>query len=234
MTNNYQSVAVVIPAYNEAQLVASTIDKVPDVATLIVVVDDASQDDTANVVRASTDTRVVLLQHDANKGAGAAIATGYAHAFEQGADVAVVMAGDGQMDPRDLPALLEPIRSGQAGYVKGNRLAWPGVHRKMPLLRWIGNLVLSWLTRLSTGLVIHDSQCGYTAMTQTTARAVDLTSLWPGYGYPNDLLCRLARAGVAIADVPVRPVYGSEASGVRWWHAVWTVPSILARGMRQR
>src|SRR5690349_17239896 len=123
-------VAVVVPAYNEHANIADTVGGIPDWVDAIIVVDDASRDDTAAAV--PTAPRVTIVRHDENRGVGAAIMTGYRRALAAGADVAVVMAGDGQMDPRDLPELLAPIADGRADYVKGNRFLHPSVWREMP------------------------------------------------------------------------------------------------------
>ena len=227
-------IAVVVPAHNEAALIARTIESIPPTVSHVIVIDDGSEDQTADIARSSSDPRVEVVQLKTNSGVGAAIATGYEIAFRQGADIAVVMAGDGQMDPRDLPTLLAPIADGSADYVKGNRLAWPEAHAHMPTHRFVGNVVLSSLTRVATGLRVDDSQCGYTAISKNAAEELQLDTLWPSYGYPNDLLSLLSMNGLRVADVPVRPVYGKEISGIRWWHAVVTIPALLFRASLRR
>lgn len=227
-------VAVVVPAYNEARLIARTLGSIPAWVDLVVVVDDASEDGTAAVVAALGGERVELVRHGENLGAGAAIAAGYRRAFARGADVAAVMAGDGQMDPRDLRAIVAPIASGQADYVKGDRLSHPEAFARMPLSRWVGNHGLSALTRLATGLAVRDSQCGYTALSRAAFAALPIEALWPRYGYPNDLLSHAAIAGLRVRDVVVRPVYGDERSGIRAHHLVTAFPFVLARGLARR
>lgn len=224
-----QRIGVVVPAYHEERLIGRTLRGIPAFVDHVIVVDDASADETSRAALAVGDPRVEVLRHALNRGVGAAIVTGYAHAFDRGADVAVVMAGDAQMDPEDLPRLLEPIVHGRAGYAKGNRLAWPDARRRMPRMRWLGNVVLSALTRLATGAKVQDSQCGYTALAAHAARALPLEQLWPRYGYPNDLLGQLVQHGVEVVDVPVRPVYADEKSGVGWRHALFVVPTVLLR-----
>lgn len=227
-------VAAVVPAFDEAALVARTLRAVPARVDAVWVVDDGSRDDTAARAAAVPDPRVRVVRHPRNLGVGAAIATGYRHAFADGADVAVVMAGDGQMHPDDLPGLLAPVLRGEADYAKGDRLSWPGARGRMPWTRYVGNHALSRLTRWATGVPVRDSQCGYTALSRRGARRIDLDDLWPRYGYPNDLVARVAGAGLRLAEVPVRPVYGDERSGVRWFHAVFVVPWVLARaGLRR-
>lgn len=228
-----QTIAVVIPAFNEAPHIAQVVRTLPAFVDRIIVVDDASTDGTAGRAESIDDARLVVLRHGRNAGVGAAITTGYKYAFAHGADVAAVMAGDAQMDPRDLRALLEAIDGG-ADYAKGDRLVWPKVWRDMPKARLAGNIALSWLTRLAIGTRVNDSQCGYTAMTRDAAGRVDLDALWPRYGYPNDLLARLAASGATIVDVPVRAVYEDEQSGVGWHDALVVVPHVLGRALLRR
>ncbi len=227
-------VAVVVPAYREARLIGRTLGGLPPFVDAIYVIDDASDDDTAARARAQADARVVVLRHAENRGVGAAIVTGYRAAFEAGADVAVVVGADAQMDPADMPALLRPVLEGEADYAKGNRLVWPGARARMPATRWLGNHLFSGLTRLVTGLDVGDSQCGYTALTREAATALPLELLWSRYGYPNDLLGHLAQRGLRVVDVPVRPVYADEQSGIGLRHALFVVPFVLLRVLARR
>lgn len=202
----------------------------PEWVDVIVVVDDASRDRTADVARAFGDARVELISHPTNRGVGAAIVTGYKRALAAGADVAAVMAGDAQMDPADLPRVLEPLVHGQADYVKGNRFRH-ALAGDMPRLRRWGSRALSALTRVATGLDVDDTQCGFTAIRRAALERIDLDSLWPRYGYPNDLLGLLAHAGLRVTEVPVRPVYRDEESGLRPWHALGVVRVISRRAL---
>jgi glycosyltransferase involved in cell wall biosynthesis len=224
-----QRVAVVVPAYDEAALIGRAIRGIPAFVDHVIVVDDASRDDTSDAARRAGDGRLVLVRHPENRGVGAAIGTGYREALARGADVAVVMAGDAQMDPRDLPAVLVPVVSGRADYAKGNRLAWPGAWRRMPLARFVANHVLSILTRLATGCRVWDSQCGFTAISRGALAALDLGAIYPRYGYPNDLLGRLASLGAIVEDAVVRPVYGEERSGISLVTALVRVPGVILR-----
>ncbi len=202
----------------------------------IVLVDDASTDATADAAAALGDARIDLVTHARNRGVGAAIATGYARALATPGgprDAFVVMAGDGQMDPRDLPALLDGIVRGGADYVKGNRFRWRGAAVTMPPGRLLGGLALSWVTARAIGVAISDSQCGYTAISRAACEALDLVGLWPGYGYPNDLLSQLALRGLRIAEATVRPVYADEVSRLRTRH-VPGVAGVVARAWVRR
>jgi len=234
-------VAVVIPAFNERGKIAETVATVPDLADAIVVVDDASHDDTARqadlaALRRAEPSRVEVLRHAANRGVGGAIATGYRRALDLGADVAAVMAGDGQMDPHDLPALLDPIADGAADYVKGNRFLHPAIWTAMPATRILGNAALSMATRVTSGYRhVFDSQCGYTAIHRRALAAIDLDKLFPRYGYPNDLLSRLRVADMRVVDVPVRPIYGPAwRSGIHLGTVLHPMPWVLLRSWATR
>lgn len=222
-------VAVVVPAFREEQWIQATVRSMPAFVDQVVVVDDASDDRTSEEARAAGDARLVLLRHERNLGVGAAILAGYRAALARGADVVAVMAGDGQMDPADLPAVVVPVARGEADYVKGDRLQHPSVWRAMPLHRLLGTAALAWLTRRAAGLeTLSDSQCGYTAIAARAIDAVAEEGMWPRYGYPNDLLGTLARRGFRIKEVPVRPVYRGEASGLRVWH-LGTIGYVIGR-----
>jgi glycosyltransferase involved in cell wall biosynthesis len=232
-------IAVVVPAYNEERAIGATIAGIPDFVDHILVIDDASQDFTqarALASAAHSERAIEVIRHPGNLGVGAALATGYRRATTLGCDVAAVLAGDGQMDPRDLPQLLEPIAEDRADYVKGNRFLHPEIWSAMPPARIIGNLVLSAATRVTSGYRhIFDSQCGYTAVNLATLATIDLDALFPRYGYPNDLLSRLAIVGARVVDVPVRPIYGPHwKSGINVRTAVHPIPWVLLRAWGTR
>ncbi|HWO18332.1 MAG TPA: glycosyltransferase family 2 protein [Kofleriaceae bacterium] len=234
-------VAVVIPAFNERRAIGATVATVPAFVDRVIVVDDASTDDTAACAKAAAQRRaapaaVEVLRHAQNRGVGGAIATGYRRALELSADAAVVMAGDGQMDPEDLPALLDPIAAGDADYVKGNRFLHPAIWTTMPPARIVGNVLLSAATRVTSGYRhVFDSQCGYTAIRRAALEQIELGELFPRYGYPNDLLSRLSVAGMRVVDVPVRPIYGEHwKSGIHLGTALHPIPWVLLRSWGAR
>ena len=231
-------IAVIVPAFNEERLIARTLRGIPALVDAVYVVDDASRDGTVEAARSLGDPRVRVVVHETNRGVGAAIATGYRQARTEGADVMVVMAGDAQMHPDDLLPLLLPVVRGDADYAKGNRMAHPSVRQVMPRARYQVGRWLSRLTRWAAGLPsLSDSQCGYTAISARAIDAIDLDALWPRYGYPNDLIGKLALAGMRIRDVVVRPVYADEKSGIRPWHVLvilWLIARIFAMRVMHR
>ena len=210
-------VAVVVPAHDEEQLVAETLRGIPGFVDRIVVVDDASSDGTAAQARAVGDARVEVIVHEQNGGVGAAIATGYERARSEEIDVVCVMAGDNQMDPEELIGLVSPVARGEVDYTKANRLITGEAWKLIPHARYLGNAVLSLLTKVASGYWhVADSQAGYTALSLDALRRLDLDRVYRRYGFPNDLLVHLNVISASVRDVPSRPIYGvGERSGIR-------------------
>ena len=158
-------VAVVVPAHDEEKLIAETVGGIPEFVDRIYIVDDKSSDGTVAAVRAIPDQRVVLLEHERNLGVGAAILTGYKRALDDRIDVTAVMAADAQMDPGDLETLARPVAQGEVDYAKANRLFTGQAWEVIPRYRYLGNAVLSLLTKIASGYWhVADSQSGYTAI----------------------------------------------------------------------
>jgi len=214
------TIGVVVPAYNEEVLIRRVIETMPDFVDKIIVVDDCSNDATPERVQeyvSRNPERVLLIRHQKNQGVGGAIATGYKWCRDNGIDIAVVMAGDAQMDPADLPALLDPVVADEVDYAKGNRLFTGDAWKIIPKVRYLGNSMLSLLTKIASGYWhVADSQCGYTAINRRALQTIDWDKMYKRYGQPNDLLVRLNVYNFRVRDVPVRPVYGiGEKSGVK-------------------
>jgi len=230
-------VGVIVPAYNEESLVIPTIENMPSYVDRIYVINDGSTDGTHDVVAqmCARNDRVVLIDHMTNGGVGAAIITGYRRCLEDGMDVAVVMAGDNQMDPDQLPRLLTPIARGEAGYSKGNRMSSPEDMKGMSTWRRFGNWQLRWLTRVSTGnYKIMDPQNGYAAVSAEALRRIDLDSVYTYYGYCNDLLNKFGVARVPVAEVPMPARYQGEKSKIKYSSYVVKVSWLLLSGFAWR
>jgi glycosyltransferase involved in cell wall biosynthesis len=224
-------VAVVVPAYDEERLIATTVAGIPDFVDRVLVVDDASTDGTAQAVRALADERVRLVSREQNGGVGAAIVTGYQAALAEGMDVTCVMAGDNQMDPDDLLMLVEPVARGEVDYAKANRLVSGEAWELTPRTRYLGNAVLSLLTKIASGYWhVADSQSGYTAVSRDTLDLLDLDRIYKRYGFPNDMLVHLNVINARVRDVPSRPVYGvGEDSGIRLRKVIPSISWLLIK-----
>ena len=228
-----KAIAVVVPAYNEKKLIGETLTSMPGLVDKIIVVDDGSSDNTASIVAeiAKNDSRVYLIKHEVNQGVGAAIVSGYRKATEDRIDVVGVMAGDAQMDPNELNQILEPVVTGRADYVKGNRLFTGEAWRIIPRCRYLGNGFLSLLTKIASGYWhVADSQTGYTAISTRAIEMLPLDRLYPRYGYPNHLLVLANVFNLRVQDVPVRPIYNiGERSGIRLWNVIPRLTWLLIR-----
>jgi glycosyltransferase involved in cell wall biosynthesis len=172
--------------------------------------------------------RVLPIQHRENRGAGGAIKTGYMGAVERKVDLIVTVDGDGQMDLSIMTRFLDPLIDGGAGYAKGNRLLYRSFREGMPRFRFVGNLALTFLTKIASGYWrMMDPQNGYTAISRGALVAIDLDDLYEYYGYCNDLLVKLNVATVRIADVPMPAVYGEEQSSIEYTTYVRRVSVML-------
>ena len=226
-----KTIAVVVPAFDEEQLIGTTLAGIPEVVDRVIVVDDASHDGTPAAAGSSGDPRVEVITHEQNQGVGAAILTGYRRALEYGVDVTCVMAGDNQMDPADLEAIAGPVARGEADYAKANRLFTGRAWELTPRNRYLGNAVLSLLTKIASGYWhVADSQAGYTAIGKSTLELLDLDRIYPRYGFPNDMLVHLNVINARVRDVPSRPVYGvGEKSGIRLGRVIPSISWLLTK-----
>jgi glycosyltransferase involved in cell wall biosynthesis len=224
-------VAVVVPAYNEDALIASTVEGIPAFVDSIIVVDDGSKDATAARAQ-NADKRVEVISHEKNQGVGAAIVTGYKRAIAMSVDVTAVMAADGQMDPDDLETLVRAVALGETDYAKANRLFTGQAWQLIPRTRYLGNAALSFLTKIASGYWhVADSQSGYTAVNLETLKLLDLDRVYRRYGFPNDFLVHLNVFNRRVRDYPSRPIYGvGERSGIRLRHVVPKISWLLLKG----
>ena len=225
-------VAVVVPAYNEEKLLPATLEGVPTFVDRIYVVDDRSTDATVERARSVQDRRVRVVEHERNEGVGAAIVTGYKQALADRIDVTAVMAADNQMDPEDLEHLCAPVARGELDYAKANRLFTGQAWELIPRYRYLGNAVLSLLTKIASGYWhIADSQSGYTAVSLEYLELLDLDRIYKRYGFPNDMLVHLNVWDARVRDIPSRPIYGvGERSGIRVRKVVPSISWLLIKG----
>jgi glycosyltransferase involved in cell wall biosynthesis len=209
--------AAVVPCYREVDHVLAVLDAIGPEVGHIFVVDDACPDGTGRHVRDHCkDGRVSVLTHKRNRGVGGATLTGYRKAIEAGVDIIVKLDGDGQMNPRLIPTLISPISRGEADYAKGNRFHDLDGLKGMPASRIFGNLVLSLLSKMSSGYWnLFDPTNGFTAIHAKVAGQLPMEHISEGYFFESDILFRLYLLGVVVADVPMEAHYGAEKSGLK-------------------
>ena len=224
-------VAVVIPCYRVSRQILPLLALIGPEATHIYVVDDCCPDRTGDLVeRGSADPRVVVLRHERNRGVGGAMITGFRRALADGADIVVKLDGDGQMDPTLLPQFLAPIAWGQADYVKGNRFFNMEDVKGMPKGRILGNVALSFITKLSTGYwSLFDPNNGYVAIDARVLARMPLDKVAERYFFESDMLFRLNTLRARVLDLPMQAVYAGEPSSL---NPLRSIPTFLGRHMR--
>ncbi len=225
-------VAVVVPAHDEEALIVPTLTGIPSFVDRIYVVDDASTDGTAARLAEVTDPRLEVIRHERNRGVGAAIVSGYKAALRDRIDVTCVMAGDNQMDPDELASLAGPVARGEVDYAKANRLFTGKAWELIPRTRYLGNAVLSMMTKIASGYWhVADSQAGYTALSLGALELLDLDRIYRYYGFPNDMLVHLNVINARVRDFPSRPIYGvGERSGIRLRKVIPRMSWLLLKG----
>jgi len=210
------TLSVVIPVYNEARTVSAVIERVLKAAVAlpreIIVVDDASTDGTRQVLQSLPPGEIRLVLHEANRGKGAAIRTGVAHAT---GDIVLIQDADLEYDPRDYPLLLEPILEDQADVVFGNRFHG-GPHRVLYFWHYAANRSLTLLTNLLTGLNVTDMEVGYKVFRRDVLRRITLKS--DRFGFEPEVTVKVAKLGCRVYEVPIR-YYGrtyQEGKKITW------------------
>lgn len=210
-------VAAIIPCFRVKLQILDVLMRIGPEVTLIYVVDDACPEGTADHVQMHcADKRVRLIRHTRNLGVGGAVMTGYQAALADGMQVMVKIDGDGQMDPALLPFFLRPILLAQADYTKGNRFYDLTQVRRMPAIRLVGNVALSFLNKLSTGYwQIFDPTNGFTAIHARVVRELPFEKISQRYFFESDMLFRLNLARAVVLDVPMHAHYGDEKSSLK-------------------
>jgi glycosyltransferase involved in cell wall biosynthesis len=230
-------IGVTVPAYNEEAFIPSVVRNMPSYVDRVYLVNDCSTDGTGRVMSemGCDNGKIVVVNHETNKGVGGAIVTGYKKCLEDGMDIAVVMAGDDQMDPAELPRLLLPVAKGEAGYSKGNRMSSLRHMTGMPLWRRFGNWLLRWANRVSSGnYKVMDPQNGYAAASADALRRIELDRVYPYYGYCNDLLAKFTVAGVRVVEVSIPARYQGERSKIRYGKYIRRVGLLLLANLAWR
>jgi len=184
----------------------------------------------------SENERIILINQEKNRGVGAAVARGYKWCKDHGIDCVAKIDGDGQMDPGELKDICSPVVEEGIDYVKGNRLIHEGAYMVMPKLRFIGNSILSILTKIASGYwSVSDTQTAFTAISNKALNSIKIHKLYYSYGYPNDILVKLNIALCTLKEVEIKPVYEvGEKSKMKIRKVIFPISWLLAKSFFKR
>lgn len=214
-------IAVVIPCYLVENTIEKVIRSIPSFVEWIICVNDCSPDKTVEKILSVDDPRVTLLSHVKNQGVGGAVLTGYSHALNVGARIIVKLDGDGQMDPKNIPMLIEPIVNNEADYAKGNRFLHSNELKRMPILRLIGNSGLTFLCKAASGYWnIFDPTNGFTAISKSALQELNPGRIASNYFFETSMLCELRRNESVVKDIPMPAIYNDESSSLKEIHQI--------------
>ena len=224
------AIDVVIPAYRVDEHIEDVITELPEYIRHIIVVNDASPDDTRQRIEKviQRDKRVVLVNHKQNTGVGGAMISGFKKAMELGAQIVIKMDGDGQMSPTYLPELLTPLILGQADYTKGNRFRDLPSLQKMPFIRRLGNVGLSFFSKAATGYWnCFDPTNGFIAIRIETLSQLPLQLIDKSYFFEISMLAQLYLLGTYIHEIPMPSRYAGERSNLSIGKVLFEFPPKL-------
>ncbi len=228
-------IAVIIPAYNVENHIADVVASIPSFVDQIIIVDDKSTDATLKVIQALNDSRLTIIHHEHNRGVGGAVLSGYDKAYELGADIFVKLDGDNQMDPTYIQALVHPIANLEADYTKGNRFLHIKELQRMPIIRRLGNLGLSFLTKLASGYWnIFDPTNGFTALHKEAYRELKKSTIAKDYFFESSMLIQLRRVDARVLDIPIPAKYEDEDSHLSPLRSLLSFPPRLFAGLVKR
>jgi glycosyltransferase involved in cell wall biosynthesis len=198
---------ILIPGYNESKKIGQVVANARKVINDVVVVDDGSKDNTAQLAK---DAGATVIKHEINRGKGAALKTGFNYAIENGYDAVITMDSDGQHDPDDIPNFLNAFEMLKSGIIIGSRMSDIST---MPAVRKFTNKLTSFLSSMVAHQKIDDSQSGFRLITSDVLKAVKLET--DRFETESEILIKASKAGFRIISVPIKTIYGDEKSKIR-------------------
>ena len=210
------SIFIVIPCYKVKKKIYKVISKSLKYVDKIIIVDDKCPEQTGDYVQKKIkNKKVLVLFNKKNQGVGGAMKKGYKAAMKLNAKIIVKMDGDDQMKPYYIPRLVKDIKEGRAGYCKGNRFFNKSVIKKMPFIRLVGNLLLSFISKFSTGYWnIFDITNGYTAISTSSLKKINFANISNNFFFETDILYNLYLKNIKVVDVNIPAVYNDSESNL--------------------
>ena len=215
-----RTVVVAVPAYNEDRYIGSLVLKLRAGNRQVLVIDDGSSDDTAEVAEAAGAT---VISHPHNLGKTAAVENAFEQARHMNVDALVLLDGDSQHDPADIDAMVEPIFDGSAEMVVGSRFA--GVRSAIPRWRVVGQHALTLATNIGSGLHLSDTESGFRAFSRRAVDEMRFTAR--GFALEPATQFQAKARGWKVVEVPIRVHYGIPLKRNPVWHGVGQIDAIL-------
>jgi dolichol-phosphate mannosyltransferase len=237
MNNETIKIAVVIPCYKVSQNLKSVLNDIGSEVTSIYCVDDNCPEESWKVAEsiANKDSRIHIIRRKRNGGVGAAVISGYKAALKDNAEIIVKIDGDGQMSPQLIPKFIKPIYEGRADFIKGNRFYDLKSVSSMPLVRIIGNSILSFINKISSGYWnLFDPNNGFIAIHAKALRLVPMEKLNKRFFFEADMLFRLSTIRAVVKDIPMDSVYGDEKSNLSTLNIFLTFPYLYCNRIGKR
>ncbi len=214
------AIVAVIPSHNEARFIGSVVLAARKYADVVVVVDDGSQDATAEIAEAAG---AIVVRHEHNRGKGAALNSGFRKARELGARAIATLDGDGQHVVEQMPLVLAPVLQGEADIVVGSR--YLDKTSTVPLHRVLGHRAFTWLTNVVSGVPVTDSQSGFRAFSAKAARAIDFAST--GFAVESEMQLVARERGLKVLEAPIHILYQDQAKRPAVAHGLQVLNGVL-------
>lgn len=210
-------VGIIIPCYKVEKHIEAVLSEIPGSIPTIIAVNDCSTDNTLSILteRSKVDPRIIIVNHLENKGVGGAVKSGFRKAMELGLEIVVKIDGDGQMDMAYLPEFIKNLVEDKADFCKGNRFRNIHTIDRMPLLRRIGNIGLSFLSKISSGYwQIFDPTNGYFSIKVSVLKNLNFDKLANRYFFESSLLNELYFVDAVVKDIVIDAKYADEVSNL--------------------
>jgi len=226
-----KTLSVIVPVFNEQRFIAATLTRIKQagIPCEIVVVDDGSTDDTRVILRGIES--ITLIEHERNRGKGAAVRTALGHAT---GDVIIIQDADLEYDPRDYPKLLAPIAEGKADVVYGARFGGEGAHRVLFFWHLVGNKFLTLLSNILTNLNLTDMESGLKVFTRDIAKRLVIRE--DRFGFEPEFTARVARMQARIFEVGISYTGRTYAEGkkITWRDGISAIRCIILYNLLRR
>ena len=236
-TDNKYSVAVVIPCYKVEKQIKEVVAELPDWITSVILINDASPDNTGEIIEelAMTFPKITVIHHEKNRGVGGSMITGFKEAIKQNCDIIVKVDGDGQMDTSYLEKMAGTITNENYDCAKGNRFFDRKMLQKMPVIRRIGNIGMGFLIKMASGYWhIFDPTNGFVCIRTNALKKIELHRLSKRFFFESSLLIELYYAGAKIKDIAMPAIYAQEKSNLSIWKTLFTFPPKLFKAFLRR